>query len=72
MEGRKGGSIASTASLLSRVPPPPPPPPRAAHACPLPQIPSAYTQGRELPINQVCDLLRGEVAMAGYMEVLTW
>lgn len=39
----------------------------------LPQrLPSAYTPGRELPLNQLTELLRGEVAMAGYTEVLTW
>eukprot|EP00199_Chlamydomonas_sp_CCMP681_P001430 CAMPEP_0119113428 /NCGR_PEP_ID=MMETSP1180-20130426/43881_1 /TAXON_ID=3052 ORGANISM="Chlamydomonas cf sp, Strain CCMP681" /NCGR_SAMPLE_ID=MMETSP1180 /ASSEMBLY_ACC=CAM_ASM_000741 /LENGTH=613 /DNA_ID=CAMNT_0007101485 /DNA_START=181 /DNA_END=2022 /DNA_ORIENTATION=+ len=35
-------------------------------------IPSAYTQGRELPLNQFTELLRSECAMAGYTEVLTW
>jgi hypothetical protein len=36
------------------------------------QLPSAYTAGRELPLNQLTELLRGEAAMAGYTEVLTW
>uniref|UniRef100_A0A7S3R6X3 phenylalanine--tRNA ligase n=1 Tax=Dunaliella tertiolecta TaxID=3047 RepID=A0A7S3R6X3_DUNTE len=36
------------------------------------RIPSVYTQGRELPLNQLTELLRGECAMAGYTEVLTW
>ena len=35
-------------------------------------MPSAYTPGRELPLNQLTELLRGEVSMAGYTEVLTW
>ncbi len=35
-------------------------------------IPAAYTQGRELPVNQFTELLRGECAMAGFTEVLTW
>jgi hypothetical protein len=38
----------------------------------LVQIPSTYTQGRELPINQFTELLRQECAMAGFTEVLTW
>lgn len=36
------------------------------------QAPGCATQGRELPINQLSELLRGECAMAGYTEVLTW
>lgn len=36
------------------------------------RIPSAYTAGKELPLNQLTELLRGEIAMAGYTEVLTW
>ena len=36
------------------------------------QIPSTVTQGRELPLNQLSELLRQEVALAGYTEVLTW
>jgi hypothetical protein len=28
--------------------------------------------GRELPLNQLCELLRLEAAMAGFTEVLTW
>eukprot|EP01023_Acetabularia_acetabulum_P010420 TRINITY_DN14753_c0_g1_i5.p2 TRINITY_DN14753_c0_g1~~TRINITY_DN14753_c0_g1_i5.p2 ORF type:complete len:348 (-),score=72.00 TRINITY_DN14753_c0_g1_i5:40-993(-) len=35
-------------------------------------IPSTYTQGMELPLNQLTELLRLECAMAGYTEVLTW
>ncbi|KAL6762004.1 phenylalanyl-tRNA synthetase [Haematococcus lacustris] len=35
-------------------------------------IPSTYTQGLELPINQLVELVRAECAMAGYTEVLTW
>lgn len=30
------------------------------------------TTGRELPLNALCELLRGEVAAAGWTEVLTW
>lgn len=37
-----------------------------------PQIPSAATQGKELPLNQLTEMLRQECAMAGYTEVLTW
>ena len=36
------------------------------------QIPSTVTQGRELPMNQMSELLRQECAMAGFTEVLTW
>eukprot|EP00878_Enallax_costatus_P014727 GHUV01015410.1.p1 GENE.GHUV01015410.1~~GHUV01015410.1.p1 ORF type:complete len:429 (+),score=134.65 GHUV01015410.1:294-1580(+) len=36
------------------------------------QIPTTVTQGRELPLNQLTELLRQEVAMAGYTEILTW
>jgi len=36
------------------------------------RIPAAYTQGRELPIAQLTELLRQECAMAGFTEVLTW
>eukprot|EP01025_Chloroclados_australasicus_P006695 TRINITY_DN12135_c0_g1_i1.p1 TRINITY_DN12135_c0_g1~~TRINITY_DN12135_c0_g1_i1.p1 ORF type:complete len:659 (-),score=55.76 TRINITY_DN12135_c0_g1_i1:513-2489(-) len=35
-------------------------------------VPSTYTQGMELPLNQLTELLRLECAMAGYTEVLTW
>lgn len=35
-------------------------------------IPQTVTVGRELPINQLTELLRGECAMAGYTEILTW
>jgi len=30
------------------------------------------TTGKELPINKLSDLIRGVIAEAGYMEVLTW
>ena len=43
--------------------------------CSLPaslQVPAAATQGRELPLNQMSELLRQECAMAGFTEVLTW
>ena len=36
------------------------------------QIPATVTQGKELPINQLTELLRQECAMAGYTEILTW
>ncbi|GLC71953.1 hypothetical protein PLESTF_001188500 [Pleodorina starrii] len=36
------------------------------------RIPPTSTQGRELPLNQLTELLRAEVAMAGFTEVLTW
>ena len=35
-------------------------------------VPKTVTAGRELPLNQLCELLRGEAAMAGFTEVLTW
>lgn len=35
-------------------------------------VPKTVTVGRELPLNQMCELLRGECAMAGYTEILTW
>lgn len=34
-------------------------------------IPNTLTVGAPLPINQLTDLLRGEIANAGYMEMLT-
>lgn len=34
-------------------------------------IPSTQCFGAPLPINQFCDLLRAEIARAGYMEMLT-
>ncbi len=40
--------------------------------CVCVQIPSTYTPGGELPLNQFTELLRGECAMAGFTEVLTW
>jgi hypothetical protein len=40
--------------------------------CACLQIPSTVTQGRELPLNQLSELLRQEVALAGYTEILTW
>eukprot|EP00195_Chlamydomonas_chlamydogama_P013016 CAMPEP_0202900502 /NCGR_PEP_ID=MMETSP1392-20130828/11868_1 /ASSEMBLY_ACC=CAM_ASM_000868 /TAXON_ID=225041 /ORGANISM="Chlamydomonas chlamydogama, Strain SAG 11-48b" /LENGTH=638 /DNA_ID=CAMNT_0049586901 /DNA_START=124 /DNA_END=2041 /DNA_ORIENTATION=+ len=36
------------------------------------RIPPTVTEGRELPINQLTELLRQECAMSGYTEVLTW
>lgn len=35
-------------------------------------IPATVTQGKELPMNQLTEMLRQECAMAGYTEVLTW
>lgn len=35
-------------------------------------VPTTSTQGRELPLNQLSELLRQECAMAGYTEILTW
>ena len=35
-------------------------------------VPATVTTGRALPLNTLSDLLRGEVAMAGFTEVLTW
>ncbi|MCO5602236.1 hypothetical protein L7F22_056364 [Adiantum nelumboides] len=34
--------------------------------------PKCVTQGKLLPLNDFCDSLRAEVAMAGFTEVLTW
>lgn len=36
------------------------------------RVPKTVTIGRELPLNQMCELLRGECAMAGFTEILTW
>ncbi|KAK9808656.1 hypothetical protein WJX72_001360 [[Myrmecia] bisecta] len=35
-------------------------------------VPQTVTLGREQPLNQLCELVRLEVAMAGWTEVLTW
>ena len=35
-------------------------------------LPRSATIGRELPLNQLTELLRGDVAAAGFTEVLTW
>lgn len=35
-------------------------------------VPSTTTIGAELPLSAVLELLRGECAMAGFTEVLTW
>lgn len=35
-------------------------------------IPKTVTVGRELPLNQMTELLRLECAMAGFTEILTW
>lgn len=35
-------------------------------------MPAASTVGRELPLNQLTELLRVDVAAAGFTEVLTW
>ncbi|CAI5980566.1 unnamed protein product [Closterium sp. NIES-65] len=34
--------------------------------------PKTVCEGKQQPLNQLCDLLRGEVAQAGFTEVLTW
>ncbi len=36
------------------------------------RIPPTVTQGKELPINQLTEMLRQECAMAGFTEILTW
>lgn len=35
-------------------------------------IPATVTQGKELPMNQLTEMLRQECAMSGYTEILTW
>mmetsp|Transcript_2179 Transcript_2179/g.6501 ORF Transcript_2179/g.6501 Transcript_2179/m.6501 type:complete len:495 (-) Transcript_2179:237-1721(-) len=35
-------------------------------------VPQCATVGAELPINELSELLRGEMARAGYTEILTW
>ncbi|GMH34309.1 hypothetical protein BSKO_02143 [Bryopsis sp. KO-2023] len=35
-------------------------------------LPSCATQGRELPLNHMSELIRTECAMAGFTEILTW
>ncbi len=35
-------------------------------------LPLGGTVGREQPLNQMCELVRGECAAAGFTEVLTW
>lgn len=36
------------------------------------RVPATVTVGRELPLNQLCELLRLECAMSGFTEILTW
>ena len=36
------------------------------------QVPKTVTVGKELPINQLSELLRLECAMSGFTEILTW
>lgn len=36
------------------------------------KIPDTVCNGKEQPLNQLTDMLRFEMAMAGYTEVLTW
>lgn len=36
------------------------------------QVPQCMTAGKEFPLNQLSDLLRGELAMIGFTEILTW
>lgn len=35
-------------------------------------LPQAHTQGKQQPLNHFTDLIRAEVAMAGFTEVVTW
>ena len=35
-------------------------------------VPATITVGRELPLNQLVELLRVECAMCGFTEILTW
>jgi phenylalanyl-tRNA synthetase beta chain len=35
-------------------------------------VPSTTTIGAELPLSALLELLRGECAMAGFTEILTW
>ncbi|KAH8953309.1 hypothetical protein BDL97_08G018100 [Sphagnum fallax] len=35
-------------------------------------VPTSYTQGKQQPLNHFSDLIRAEIAMAGFMEVVTW
>jgi len=35
-------------------------------------VPDLYTVAKELPINQLTELLRTEIGMAGFTEILTW
>ncbi|KAJ7566908.1 hypothetical protein O6H91_02G123700 [Diphasiastrum complanatum] len=38
----------------------------------LKTLPRSLTQGKQQPLNHFSDLLRSEIAMAGFTEVLTW
>ncbi|CAM6034359.1 unnamed protein product [Sphagnum compactum] len=35
-------------------------------------VPTSYTQGKPQPLNHFSDLVRAEIAMAGFTEVVTW
>jgi len=35
-------------------------------------LPKSHTQGKQQPVNHLSDLIRAEVAMAGFTEVVTW
>lgn len=35
-------------------------------------VPQSHTQGKQQPLNHFTDLIRAEVAMAGFTEVVTW
>ncbi|XP_024360082.1 phenylalanine--tRNA ligase beta subunit, cytoplasmic [Physcomitrium patens] len=35
-------------------------------------VPRSHTQGKQQPLNHFTDLIRAEVAMAGFTEVVTW
>mmetsp|Transcript_25811 Transcript_25811/g.55292 ORF Transcript_25811/g.55292 Transcript_25811/m.55292 type:complete len:614 (-) Transcript_25811:278-2119(-) len=36
------------------------------------ELPTCMTVGKEFPLNQLSDLLRSELAMVGFTEILTW
>lgn len=65
-------STPPAATPTQRFCPSPAFPPCPCSCTHTPQIPSTVTQGRELPLNQLSELLRQEVALAGYTEILTW
>lgn len=36
------------------------------------KVPATNTYGKQLPLNKISDLLRGEIAQAGFTEILTF